>query len=52
METLVRGEIIEHMNRNKLFSKNTLDLQVEDQRYYNEQIQVLDKWTEILDKGG
>jgi hypothetical protein len=51
METLVREEIIEHMKRNKLFSKTQFGF-ISGRSTVLQQLQVLDKWTEILDKGG
>jgi hypothetical protein len=48
METLVREEIIEHMKRNKLFSKKQFGFISGRSTVLQ---QVLDKWTEILDKG-
>ena len=51
METLVRGEKIEHMNRNKLFSKKQFGF-TSGRSTVLQLLQVLDKWTEILDKGG
>jgi hypothetical protein len=51
METLVRGEIIEHMKRSKLFSKKQFGF-ISGRSMVLQLLQVLDKWTEILDKGG
>jgi hypothetical protein len=51
METLVREEIIEHMKRNKLFSKKQFGF-ISGRSTVLQLLQVLDKWTEILDKGG
>jgi hypothetical protein len=49
METLVREEIIEHMKRNKLFSKKQFGF-ISGRSTVLQLLQVLDKWTEILDK--
>ena len=51
METLVREEIIEHMKRNKLFSKKQFGF-ISGRSTVLQLLQVLDKWTKILDKGG
>jgi hypothetical protein len=48
METLVREEIIEHMKLNKLFSKKQFGFISGRSTVLQK---VLDKWTEILDKG-
>ena len=44
LDSIVREYIVNHMKQNKLLSKNrSTVLQL---------VQVLDKWTEILDMGG
>jgi hypothetical protein len=48
MESLVREEIIEHV---KLFSKKQFGF-ISGRSTVLQLLQVLDKWTEILDKGG
>lgn len=44
-------EIIEHMKRNKLFSKKQFGF-ISGRSTVLQLLQVLDKWMEILDKGG
>ena len=51
MESIVREEIIEHMKRNKLFSKKQFGF-ISGRSTVLQLLQVLDKWTEILDMGG
>ena len=51
MESLVREEIIEHMKRNKLFSKKQFGF-ISGRSTVLQLLHVLDKWTKILDKGG
>lgn len=51
MESLVREEIIEHMKRHKLFSKRQFGF-ISGRSTVLQLLQVMDKWTEILDRGG
>jgi hypothetical protein len=51
MVTLVREEIIEHMKRSKIFCKKQFG-SISGRSTVLQLLQVLDKWTDILDKGG
>ena len=51
METLVREDIIEHMNLNKRFSRKQFGF-ISGRSTVLQLLQVMDKWTEILDKAG
>ena len=51
MEKLVRNQIVEHMKRNKLFSKKQFGF-ISGRSTTLQLLLVLDQWTEILDNGG
>ena len=51
IESLVREEIIEHMKKNILFSKKQFGF-ISGRSTVLQLLQVLDKWTDILDRGG
>jgi hypothetical protein len=51
MEKLVRNQIVEHMKRNKLFSKNKFGF-ISGRSTTLQLLLVLDQWTKIIDNGG
>ena len=52
METLAREDIIEHMKLHKLVSRKQFIGFISGRSTVLQLLQVMDKWTEILDKGG
>ena len=51
MERLVRNEIVDHMTRNKLFSKKQFGF-ISGRSTTLQLLKVMDEWTETLDSGG
>ena len=51
METLVRNSLVEYMKKNNLFSNQQYGF-ISGRSTVLQLIRVLDRWTEILDKGG
>ena len=51
LESVVRENIVNHMKQNKLFSKKQFGF-ISGHSTVLQLVQVLDKWTEILDMGG
>ena len=51
MEKLVKNQIVEHMKRNKLFSKKQFGF-IFGRSTTLQLLLVLDQWTEIIDSGG
>lgn len=51
LETIIREHIMNHMKRNKLFSTQQFGF-ISGRSTVLQLLQVIDKWTEILDRGG
>jgi hypothetical protein len=52
LESIVRENIVNHMKQNKLLSKKKQFGFISGRSTVVQLVQVLDKWTEILDMGG